>query len=157
MVCELAVWIDSALALTRRQSPLYLPRLLYFPKASGRYDVPLPIGGLPLSAAAGTPPLLYCGGVYVPLYLKDPGFPLRDPKRFAEGLMERYIGGTISGTDPADTSVTLSAAGVELFRTHPSLRCVPLKYELYRCIQHPARFGDCVERADTVCVKTNVA
>ena len=76
----------------------------------------------PSSSATSVTPLLYCGGVYVLLYLKDPGFPLRDPKRFAEGLMERYIGGTMSGTDPVETSNALSAAGVELFRTHPLLR-----------------------------------
>jgi hypothetical protein len=55
---------------------------LYIPKAaSGRYDVPLPVGGAPLPpSATSVTPLLYCGGVYVLLYLKDPGFPLRDRK-----------------------------------------------------------------------------
>ena len=59
-------------------------------------------------------------------YLKDPGFPLRDPRRFAEGLMERYaqaISSTGGGTSPAssETALVLSAAAVELLRAHPAL------------------------------------
>ena len=31
------------------------------------------------------------GGIYVRLFLKDPKFPLRNPKRFLEGLLDQYV------------------------------------------------------------------
>ena len=34
---------------------------------------------------------LYVGGVYVRLFLKNPGFPLREPKVFLEGLLKAYL------------------------------------------------------------------
>lgn len=33
---------------------------------------------------------LYIGGVYVRLFLKNPSFPLRNPKAFLEGLLEAF-------------------------------------------------------------------
>ncbi len=41
---------------------------------------------------------LFVGNVYVRLYLKNPGFPLRAPKAFLEGLLKTYL------ADVADAS-----------------------------------------------------
>ncbi|KAG0618514.1 hypothetical protein M758_4G070400 [Ceratodon purpureus] len=67
------------------------------------------------------------GGVYVRLFLKDPKFPLRNPKRFLEGLLDQYVtaaaatharGG--SHVDP-QLPLLLSAALVSLLRVQPLL------------------------------------
>lgn len=68
------------------------------------------------------------GGVYVRLFLKDPKFPLRNPKRFLEGLLDQYVtaaaathharGG--SQVDP-QLPLLLSAALVSLLRVQPLL------------------------------------
>ncbi|GAX72903.1 hypothetical protein CEUSTIGMA_g358.t1 [Chlamydomonas eustigma] len=98
--------------------------------ASGKMDVPIPV--MEREGAVGCAGELYCGGVYVRLYLKDPGFPLREPRRFAEGLMERYVQTTKKALQqqqqqqqahlPGDAeAVLLSAAAVELLRSHPAL------------------------------------
>ncbi|GKV06523.1 hypothetical protein SLEP1_g18407 [Rubroshorea leprosula] len=66
------------------------------------------------------------GGIYVRLFLKDPKFPLRNPKRFLEGLLDQYLN-AIAGThyesqavDP-ELPLLLSAALVSLLRVHPAL------------------------------------
>lgn len=66
------------------------------------------------------------GGIYVRLFLKDPKFPLRNPKRFLEGLLDQYLS-SIAAThyesqsiDP-ELSLLLSAALVSLLRVHPAL------------------------------------
>jgi len=65
--------------------------------------------------------------VYVRLFLKDPKFPLRNPKRFLEGLLDQYVtaaaathsrGG--SQVDP-QLPLLLSAALVSLLRVQPLL------------------------------------
>lgn len=67
------------------------------------------------------------GGVYVRLFLKDPKFPLRNPKRFLEGLLDQYVSAVAAthgkGTELADPELPLllSAALVSLLRVHPSL------------------------------------
>ncbi|MQM03981.1 hypothetical protein Taro_036766 [Colocasia esculenta] len=66
------------------------------------------------------------GGIYVRLFLKDPKFPLRNPKRFLEGLLDQYvtsIAATHFDTHAADTELPLllSAALVSLLRVHPAL------------------------------------
>lgn len=68
------------------------------------------------------------GGVYVRLFLKDPKFPLRNPKRFLEGLLDQYVS-AVAAThytkemQPADPELPLllSAALVSLLRVHPAL------------------------------------
>lgn len=68
------------------------------------------------------------GGVYVRLFLKDPKFPLRNPKRFLEGLLDQYVS-AVAAThytkemQPADSELPLllSAALVSLLRVHPAL------------------------------------
>uniref|UniRef100_A0A7N0V2R9 J domain-containing protein n=2 Tax=Kalanchoe fedtschenkoi TaxID=63787 RepID=A0A7N0V2R9_KALFE len=66
------------------------------------------------------------GGIYVRLFLKDPKFPLRNPKRFLEGLLEQYLS-AIAATHYESQSVDpelpllLSAALVSLLRVHPAL------------------------------------
>ncbi|GLJ44227.1 hypothetical protein SUGI_0923670 [Cryptomeria japonica] len=68
------------------------------------------------------------GGVYVRLFLKDPKFPLRNPKRFLEGLLDQYVS-AVAAThyakemQPADPELPLllSAALVSLLRVHPTL------------------------------------
>ncbi|KAK6273382.1 hypothetical protein POUND7_010465 [Theobroma cacao] len=66
------------------------------------------------------------GGIYVRLFLKDPKFPLRNPKRFLEGLLDQYLS-CIAATHYESQSVDpelpllLSAALVSLLRVHPAL------------------------------------
>lgn len=67
------------------------------------------------------------GGIYVRLFLKDPKFPLRNPKRFLEGLLDQYLS-SIAAThyelsQPVDPELPLlfSAALVSLLRVHPAL------------------------------------
>ncbi|KAK1550399.1 hypothetical protein Q3G72_018388 [Acer saccharum] len=66
------------------------------------------------------------GGIYVRLFLKDPKFPLRNPKRFLEGLLDQYlssIAATHYDTQAIDSELPLllSAALVSLLRVHPTL------------------------------------
>lgn len=66
------------------------------------------------------------GGIYVRLFLKDPKFPLRNPKRFLEGLLDQYVS-SISATHydkpiiDSELPLLLSAALVSLLRVHPAL------------------------------------
>lgn len=66
------------------------------------------------------------GGIYVRLFLKDPKFPLRNPKRFLEGLLDQYVSAVAAthydtqASDP-ELPLLLSAALVSLLRVHPSL------------------------------------
>ncbi|KAL1208879.1 DnaJ -like protein subfamily C GRV2 [Cardamine amara subsp. amara] len=66
------------------------------------------------------------GGIYVRLFLKDPKFPLRNPKRFLEGLLDQYLSAmaaTHYEQHPVDPELPLllSAALVSLLRVHPAL------------------------------------
>ena len=66
------------------------------------------------------------GGIYVRLFLKDPKFPLRNPKRFLEGLLDQYVSSVAAthyDTHAADPELPLllSAALVSLLRVHPAL------------------------------------
>ncbi|KAL0042756.1 hypothetical protein WJX79_009797 [Trebouxia sp. C0005] len=63
---------------------------------------------------------LYVGGVHVHIFLKDPHFPLRNPKAFLEGLLEAYCT-EIGGRQNSDRALLLSAATVELLRAHALL------------------------------------
>ncbi|KAA8535011.1 hypothetical protein F0562_030014 [Nyssa sinensis] len=66
------------------------------------------------------------GGIYVRLFLKDPKFPLRNPKRFLEGLLDQYLSSIaathydVQALDP-ELPLLLSAALVSLLRVHPAL------------------------------------
>ncbi|XP_058111724.1 dnaJ homolog subfamily C GRV2 isoform X2 [Magnolia sinica] len=66
------------------------------------------------------------GGIYVRLFLKDPKFPLRNPKRFLEGLLDQYVSSIaathydMQSVDP-ELPLLLSAALVSLLRVHPAL------------------------------------
>ncbi|KAK1368676.1 Rme-8-like [Heracleum sosnowskyi] len=66
------------------------------------------------------------GEIYVRLFLKDPKFPLRNPKRFLEGLLDQYLSSIaaahydIQVVDP-ELPLLLSAALVSLLRVHPAL------------------------------------
>lgn len=66
------------------------------------------------------------GGIYVRLFLKDPKFPLRNPKRFLEGLLDQYLSSiaathyNMEAVDP-ELPMLLSAALVALLRVHPAL------------------------------------
>ncbi|AEC07904.1 DNAJ heat shock N-terminal domain-containing protein [Arabidopsis thaliana] len=66
------------------------------------------------------------GGIYVRRFLKDPKFPLRNPKRFLEGLLDQYLSAmaaTHYEQHPVDPELPLllSAALVSLLRVHPAL------------------------------------
>ncbi|KAL0040215.1 hypothetical protein WJX77_000548 [Trebouxia sp. C0004] len=63
---------------------------------------------------------LYVGGVHVHIFLKDPHFPLRNPKAFLEGLLEAYCT-EVGGRQNSDRALLLSAATVELLRAHALL------------------------------------
>ncbi|KZV55243.1 hypothetical protein F511_25840 [Dorcoceras hygrometricum] len=66
------------------------------------------------------------GGIYIRLFLKDPKFPLRNPKRFLEGLLDQYLS-SIAAThyegQTVDTELPLllSASLVSLLRVYPAL------------------------------------
>ncbi|KAL2237293.1 UNVERIFIED_CONTAM: DnaJ subfamily C GRV2, partial [Sesamum indicum] len=66
------------------------------------------------------------GGIYVRLFLKDPKFPLRNPKRFLEGLLDQYLTSVAASQyngQAVDTELPLllSAAPVSLLRMYPAL------------------------------------
>jgi DnaJ family protein C protein 13 len=79
---------------------------------------------------------MFVGGVYVRLFLKTPGHPLKNPQTFLEGLLERYTK-IIAAVDPlaistaasplvvesvdVDAAVFLSAAAVAAIHHHPLL------------------------------------
>lgn len=66
------------------------------------------------------------GGIYVKLFLKDPKFPLRNPKRFLEGLLDQYLSSIaathydMQAVDP-EPPLLLSAALVSLLRVYLAL------------------------------------
>lgn len=67
------------------------------------------------------------GVIYVRLFLKDLKFPLRNPKRFLEGLLDQYVSSVAAAhydmqvfVDPK-LPLLLSAALVSLLRVHPAL------------------------------------
>jgi DnaJ family protein C protein 13 len=72
---------------------------------------------------------MFVGGVYVCLFLKSPGYPLKNPQAFLEGLLERYtktIAAEASSAPPVesidvDAAVLLSAAAVAAIHHHPLL------------------------------------
>lgn len=67
------------------------------------------------------------GGVYVRLFLKDPKFPLRNRKRFLEGLLDQYVATSAtvrSGAGDPELPLLFSAALVSLLRVHVSRICV---------------------------------
>ena len=65
--------------------------------------------------------------MYVRLFLKDPKFPLRNPKRFLEGLLDQYVTAAAAthsrGVPQVDPQLPLllSAALVSLLRVQPLL------------------------------------
>ncbi|PIA65248.1 hypothetical protein AQUCO_00100613v1 [Aquilegia coerulea] len=66
------------------------------------------------------------GGIYVRLFLKDPKFPLRNPKRFLEGLLDQYVSSIATAhydmhDVDSELPLLLSAALVSLLRVHPAL------------------------------------
>ena len=69
---------------------------------------------------------IFIGGVYVRLFMKQPEFPLRNPKRFLEGLLKEFFNRSMresQRSDKMDVSmpVLLSAAAVSLLRIHKLL------------------------------------
>lgn len=76
---------------------------------------------------------VYVGGVYVRLFLKNPKYAVRDPVKFAETLVERYLqelqataaaaaggggGGGSAAAASVDQCLLLSAAAVALLQGH---------------------------------------
>nr|GEU86370.1 DnaJ homolog subfamily C GRV2 isoform X1 [Tanacetum cinerariifolium] len=65
-------------------------------------------------------------GIYVRLFLKDPKFLLKNPKRFLEGLLDQYLSSIAAthhntqGSDP-ELPLLLSAALVSLLQVHLAL------------------------------------
>jgi hypothetical protein len=87
----------------------------------------------PLVTAVDEPQV---GGVYVRLFLKDPKFPLRNRKRFLEGLLDQYVATSAtvrSGAGDPELPLLFSAALVSLLRVHVSLLSIlrnPFWYSL---------------------------
>lgn len=73
--------------------------------------------GFAMPFRLGDDRLLFIGGVYVQLYLRNPQYPLRDPKTFFEGLLQALLTG---GVDD-DTTLTLGSAATALCNAHPLL------------------------------------
>jgi DnaJ family protein C protein 13 len=75
----------------------------------------------------------YVGGVYVRLFMKNPRYAIRDPKRFSEALLHKFLAelqGTpgssgaptnSSGAEHTGTLLLLSAAAVALLQGHALL------------------------------------
>jgi DnaJ family protein C protein 13 len=68
---------------------------------------------------------VYVGGVYVRLFLKNPKYAVRDPVKFAEALVERYLqeltaaaAGGKGAAAALDRCLLLSAAAVALLQGH---------------------------------------
>jgi DnaJ family protein C protein 13 len=72
---------------------------------------------------------VYVGGVYVRLFLKNPKYAVRDPVKFAEALVERYLqelaaagaaanAGAATAAAALDQCLLLSAAAVALLQGH---------------------------------------
>lgn len=65
---------------------------------------------------------MFVGGVYVRLFLKNPGAALRAPEAFLEGLMAEYLSAVADDSPPRrDAALLLAAAAVELLRRNPGL------------------------------------
>ncbi|GAB4814092.1 hypothetical protein N2152v2_001138 [Parachlorella kessleri] len=60
-------------------------------EAGGQLEWSLPEGYRLQQEGAGAGEELFIGGVYVRLFLKQPQYPLRNPKAFLEALLERYL------------------------------------------------------------------
>ncbi|KAK9868448.1 hypothetical protein WJX84_004951 [Apatococcus fuscideae] len=63
---------------------------------------------------------LFLGGVYVRLFLANPQFPLRQPNRFLEALVQSYTD-LLQGQANTKQALLLSAAAVALLQNHPFL------------------------------------
>lgn len=68
---------------------------------------------------------IFVGGVYVRLFLKNPKYPIRDPVKFAEALVEKYLQDLATAAADRDGSAAaldrcllLSAAAVALLQGH---------------------------------------
>jgi DnaJ family protein C protein 13 len=97
--------------------------------AAGTYEWSLPANySLTYDKLQGE---VYVAGVYVRLFLKNPRYAIRDPQRFIEGLMERYLhevpaagsgGAEAAGGKAGDSLVLLlSAAVVAVLQGHALL------------------------------------
>jgi DnaJ family protein C protein 13 len=74
---------------------------------------------------------VYVGGVYVRLFMKNPRYAIRDPKRFSEALLHKFLaelqgapgssGGSGGGAEHTSTLLLLSAAAVALLQGHALL------------------------------------
>lgn len=69
-----------------------------------------------MGEAVGDP---YVAGVHVKLFLKDPGYPLRNPRAFLEGLMRRYV--EEAESEKGKMELVISAAAVAIMRKHTEL------------------------------------
>ena len=58
---------------------------------------------------------LYIGGVYINQYLKNPGYPLRDPRLFLEGLLRTYFS-DVADPKQQDRALLLAATTVEVLK-----------------------------------------
>ncbi|KAK9807966.1 hypothetical protein WJX73_008492 [Symbiochloris irregularis] len=115
------VWTPH-MATTTAEEALHLAAAARISQARGELQWTLPEGHqLQFEALANE---MYVGGVYVRLFLKNPTFPLRSPKAFAEGLMESYVARALpkqGAASDSQTALLLSAAAVQLLRVQPLL------------------------------------
>ncbi|GIL47629.1 hypothetical protein Vafri_4396, partial [Volvox africanus] len=93
------IW-DNEMACNAATQVTVLASQLRARQAEGQYDWALPPGAaVQYDKLRGE---LFVGGAYVRLFLKNPKHPLRNPSKFAEGLLERCVGDT-PGRGPEDS------------------------------------------------------
>ncbi|GIM04041.1 hypothetical protein Vretimale_8678, partial [Volvox reticuliferus] len=112
------IW-DAEMACNAATQVAVLASQLRARQAEGQYDWALPPGAaVQYDKLRGE---LFVGGAYVRLFLKNPKHPLRNPAKFAEGLLERYLSELASANRDSDLLVLLAAALVALLRSHSLL------------------------------------
>lgn len=115
MAAQAAAEVASLAAAVRQQH------------AGGSYDWSPPTGyQLEYDSLRGE---VYVGGVYVRLFLKNPKYAVRDPVKFSEALVEKYLqeltaaaaaanSGAATAAASLDQCLLLSAAAVALLQGH---------------------------------------
>jgi DnaJ family protein C protein 13 len=99
MAAQAAAEVASLAAAVRQQH------------AGGSFDWSPPTGyQLEFDSLRGE---VYVGGVYVRLFLKNPKYAVRDPVKFAEALVERYLQELTAAAAAANTGAATAAASLD--------------------------------------------
>lgn len=99
MAAQAAAEVASLAAAVRQQH------------AGGSYDWSPPTGyQLEYDSLRGE---VYVGGVYVRLFLKNPKYAVRDPVKFSEALVEKYLQELTAAAAAANSGATTAAASLD--------------------------------------------